>query len=733
MIRHLAAASAFSLVLIGGLSAATGGSDQSTATVAAVRPATAAPATVTTASGRAVAALAAAPADLFAPVSPARLLDTRKGAYSIDSQFVGSGITTPGGTLALQVTGRGGVPAGAGAAVLNVTAAEATGPGYLTVYPCGEAVPGSSSLNYSLNRDVANAVLTKLSADGKVCIRTGVNNTQVVADVTGYFPPGSSFTPLSPARILDTRPGTSTIDKQAVGSGLTPASSTLQLLVSGRGGVPATAGAVVLNVTAADATGAGYLTVYPCGEPVPGSSSLNFSLNRDVANAVLTKIGSGGKVCIRTGINATHIVADVTGYLDTGAAPPLPTGPGTSASCRFLTTSTTAAMCDSFDEAEKDPATRTGDLNATLWGVSRIGSFKDNTFYPATLTGCGATQKVLPPNDVRICNGRLFDASMDLSPEDDGGQIGLAMYPKQPFDIAGRTGTVVFDVSADANSVHSAWPEFWWTDQPVPAPHGHLTTAAPYARNSFGFAVAQACGSNGTTVSAMQVTRNYAFDDLPFTTVGCIAKGSATGQLNHFEVKINQNRVEVWATNPGASDIQLLAYADNTNITMTRGLIWIEDVHYNACKFATDMQCDHQLGWDNVGFDGPTPYRDLSFDVPDGKTTNPNGVQLGYTAGPTPLAVKTVPVYRLQTPTSALVTLNWWPYNQFVPSIRINGGPWHDTAWPFDSETFTWRTIAIPVPASETIDGPNTIEIKAGENVLVANINLILIAASPVP
>ena len=416
--------------------------------------------------------------------------------------------------------------------------------------------------------------------------------------------------------------------------------------------------------------------------------------------------------------------------------PPTPGTPPTTlvaaaptGACKFLKADQPAkvALCDSFDNASaKDPATRSGDLNAALWGVSRIGSYQDNTFYPATLNGCGATQKVLPPNDVRICNGRLYDVS-----NDGGGQIGLAMYPKQPFDIAGRTGTVVFDVSADAQSVHAAWPEFWWTDQPVPAPHGHLTTAAPYARNSFGFVMAQQCGNKGMTISAMQVTRNYAFADLPFTVTGCVTKGSATGQLNHFEVRINQNRVEVWATNPGSNDIQMLAYADNTNITMTKGLIWIEDVHYNACKF--DTQCDHQLGWDNVGFDGPTPYRDLSFDVPDGKTTNPNGVQLGYTAGPTPLAVKTVPVYRLQTPTSALVTLNWWPYNQFVPSIRINGGAWHDTAWPFDSETYTWRTIAIPVPVGETIDGPNTIEIKAGENVVVANINLILVAGSPVP
>ena len=74
------------------------------------------------------------------------------------------------------------------------------------------------------------------------------------------------------------------------------------------------------------------------------------------------------------------------------------------------------------------------------------------------------------------------------------------MYPKQPFDFAGRTGTVVFDVSADSEGPHAAWPEFWITDQPLPAPHGKQAGQYPYARNSFGFQVTLDCGNNGTGV-----------------------------------------------------------------------------------------------------------------------------------------------------------------------------------------------------------------------------------------
>jgi hypothetical protein len=53
----------------------------------------------------------------------------------------------------------------------------------------------------------------------------------------------------------------------------------------------------------------------------------------------------------------------------------------------------------------------------------------------------GATPTVTPPNDVVICNGQLREASND-NPSgvfEDGGVTTLAMYPKQPFDFAGRT------------------------------------------------------------------------------------------------------------------------------------------------------------------------------------------------------------------------------------------------------------------------------------------------------
>jgi hypothetical protein len=54
----------------------------------------------------------------------------------------------------------------------------------------------------------------------------------------------------------------------------------------------------------------------------------------------------------------------------------------------------------------------------------------------------------------------------------------------------------------------------------------------------------------------------------------------------------------------------------NMTLSLTRGLVWMEDVHYNGDKDGPD-QGTHTFTWDNFGFDGPTLPRDLAFDVAD--------------------------------------------------------------------------------------------------------------------
>lgn len=80
----------------------------------------------------------------------------------------------------------------------------------------------------------------------------------------------------TPAHLADTRPAGATVDGVAVGAGARPRNGTYELTVAGRGGVPADASAVVLNVTATEGAGDGFVTVWPCGRPLPLALNLNY-------------------------------------------------------------------------------------------------------------------------------------------------------------------------------------------------------------------------------------------------------------------------------------------------------------------------------------------------------------------------------------------------------------------------------------------------------------------------
>ena len=186
-----------------------------------------------------------------------------------------------GVTLELQVAGRGGVPGDASAVVLNVTVTQAQGPGFVTVFPCGSPVPNASNVNYVAGSTVPNAVVARVGANGRVCVFTYAA-TDLIVDVDGWFPAGASYVALQPARLLETRsgPGLATVDGLQFGEGPRGAGSVTEVQVAGRGGVPGDASAVVLNVTVTQAQGPGFVTVFPCGSPVPNASNVNYVAGR---------------------------------------------------------------------------------------------------------------------------------------------------------------------------------------------------------------------------------------------------------------------------------------------------------------------------------------------------------------------------------------------------------------------------------------------------------------------
>jgi len=252
--------------------------------------------------------------DGFSPLGePRRVLDTRVGFATVDGVDAGSGVIDGDGVHEVVVAGRAGVPASAASVVLNVTAVDAGGAGFATVYPCGVERPLASNVNFTKGDTVPNSVIAKVGADGKVCVYSS-QRIDAVVDVAGYFPDPEGFSPLGePRRVLDTRVGFATVDGVDAGSGVIDGDGVHEVVVAGRAGVPATAASVVLNVTAVDAAAAGFATVYPCGVPRPLASNVNFVSGDTVPNSVIAKVGSDGKVCVYSSQRIDAVV-DVAGY-----------------------------------------------------------------------------------------------------------------------------------------------------------------------------------------------------------------------------------------------------------------------------------------------------------------------------------------------------------------------------------------------------------------------------------
>jgi hypothetical protein len=213
------------------------------------------------------------------------------------------------------VAGRGGVPGNASAVVLNVTATQPSTGGYFTVWPRGADQPLASNVNFTAGQTIPNLVVAKVGANGQVSFYNNQGSTHAIVDVLGFFPAGSDYGGLTPARLMDTRPGQSTVDGQAAGTGAIGSGGIRHLTVAGRGGVPGNASAVVLNVTATQPSTGGYFTVWPRGADQPLASNVNFTAGQTIANLVVAKVGANGQVSFYNNQGSTHAIVDVLGYL----------------------------------------------------------------------------------------------------------------------------------------------------------------------------------------------------------------------------------------------------------------------------------------------------------------------------------------------------------------------------------------------------------------------------------
>ena len=219
----------------------------------------------------------------------------------------------------MALTGRGRrwrAATGVEAVALNVTATQAGAPGFLTVYPCGEARPATSTVNYAPGPDVANMAQVAGGCRGQVCIYT-MSKVDVVVDVLGWYGDGatSGYKPLVAGRAaLDTRYGIGIGGRrQAVpAGGVQPAHGSRC-----RRRCPTTPPASCSTSPTRSPPPTATSPSTRAAGAVPPSSNLDYRAGTDVANQAVAGIGADGRVCV-TSFATSHVVADVLGWFGAG-------------------------------------------------------------------------------------------------------------------------------------------------------------------------------------------------------------------------------------------------------------------------------------------------------------------------------------------------------------------------------------------------------------------------------
>ncbi len=235
------------------------------------------------------------------PKTPDRLIDTRSGAP-----------VAPNTPLEVQVTGRFDVPGDASASMLNVTVTGPSAGGFVTVYPCGQAVPEASNVNFEAGQTIPNLVLAAAGAGGKTCVISSVA-THIIVDIMAIFPAAADVKAQLPARIVDTRkarPNGAPAGTIHAGEILT-----VPLKETAAGATLGSAGAF-LNITAAGPQKAGFMTVWRCSDARPTTSNINFSAGVNTANLVITASDTSGNVCVFSDTEA-YLIIDVNGLFPT--------------------------------------------------------------------------------------------------------------------------------------------------------------------------------------------------------------------------------------------------------------------------------------------------------------------------------------------------------------------------------------------------------------------------------
>jgi hypothetical protein len=182
---------------------------------------------------------------------------------------------------------------------------------------------------------VSNGVTSRFVGSGARSLDIGnlangavVSYTVAAVNIMGRGPASASPTPVtvgntgyvsrSGIRLMDTRATGTTADGVAQRTGAVRPNATRRVQIGGRGSIPMSVRAVVVNVVVIAPGARGSLTLYACGGARPARPNVQFGAGIDATALVVTALSSTGALCIVTS-TPTHVAIDAQGWFPTAA------------------------------------------------------------------------------------------------------------------------------------------------------------------------------------------------------------------------------------------------------------------------------------------------------------------------------------------------------------------------------------------------------------------------------
>jgi hypothetical protein len=442
-----------------------------------------------------------------------------------------------------------------------------------------------------------------------------------------------------------------------------------------------------------------------------------------------------------------------------------------------------AAFCDDFELGPHAKRGRAGDLDPTRWSAGRFPGQDFSAPGEACpvqlgpIPPCRASlqkSEVYPDEDTLICDrtGTKSAQLMTLVAEQN---YGVASYRiRQPFDFAGRTGKIVFDVDAVTEGGLASWVSLDLTEDPItannyaadpklgnergPVPRSGLTISF----NAGGCDSEHDAPGQGAWNSVGYILSYDRYQQKIISTDHTDCFRTAWGSLNHVEVSVSKNHVDITvsdaSTDGGATfpNLRKLIGVD-VDLPFTRGYVHITGHNHAVQKYchpgsgfcAGGEEIAPSYHWDNVGFDGPVISSFREYEIPDSLTpTTTRGmpaVNTGYIVGdvdPARAGLSTCcPDTKLDAlrfvgvdisdAVSARLAFNSFyllsqvtvPVTQVDLRYRLNGGQWHDRYISDDEAASQDPSKAVPNYWLDTGNFAQVVEVPIGE--LVAGDNTV--------